>query len=997
MVDGQLAVNTNNGSPGLFFKDAGGALVKVGPVHVGITAPNASPAVGGTAGNSVGEQWLDTTGGTYVFKVWDGSAWRSESGTFVDASGDVMTGALVMDNQQQVRFRETTANGTHYIALQAPALVASDKTITLPDVTGTVVTTGDTGTVISTMIADGTISNGEISTTAAIAHSKLANITAGSVLFGNASNVPTATALSGDLTVNSTGVTTLASTGTAGTYTKVTTDAKGRVSSGTTLSATDIPTLTAAKISDFDTEVQTNSLDQMAVPTAAVSLNSQKITNLATPTADSDAATKAYVDAVKQGLDIKDSVRAATTANITLSALQTIDGVAVVAGNRVLVKDQTTASANGIYVVAAGSWTRATDADTNTEVTAGLFVFVTEGTANADSGWVLTTEDAITLGTTALSFSRFSGAGQITAGAGLTKTGNTLDAVGTANRITVNADSIDIASTYSGQTSITTLGTIATGTWTGTTIAVANGGTGVTTSTGSGSTVLSTSPSLTTPLLGTPTSGTLTNCTGYTFANVTSKPTTLSGYSITDAATSTHVHGNITNAGAIGSTANLPIITGTAGALQAGSFGTAANTFCQGNDARLSDTRTPTDGSVTDAKVSASAGISDTKLGTISTAGKVSNSATTATSANTASAIVARDASGNFTAGTITGTFSGTTFLGTTSLALNRASANQALTGISSIALPGSTSGTTTLQPSAVAGTTAITFPATTGTVITTGDSGTISGSMIAAAAIAYSKLALAGSILNADIAAAAAIADTKLATIDTAGKVSNSATTATNANTPSAIVARDPSGNFTAGTITAALTGNASTSTTLATARNIQGVSFNGSANITVVTAGTGISVTGTAVANTGVLSVNGSTGAVTGLLTSATAATTYAPLASPTFTGTVTFPSGQAYPQVPQNARTAAYTLTASDAGRHVSITTGGITIPTAVFAVGDAISIYNNSTSSQTITQGASTTLRLAGSTLTGNRTIAQYGLCTILCVASNVFVISGGGLS
>ena len=94
MADGQLAINTPAVSPGLFFKDAAGVLVKVGPVHVGTTAPNASPASGGTAGNSVGEQWLDTTGGTYVFKVWDGSAWRSESGTFVDVNGDVMTGAL---------------------------------------------------------------------------------------------------------------------------------------------------------------------------------------------------------------------------------------------------------------------------------------------------------------------------------------------------------------------------------------------------------------------------------------------------------------------------------------------------------------------------------------------------------------------------------------------------------------------------------------------------------------------------------------------------------------------------------------------------------------------------------------------------------------------------------------------------------------------------------------------------------------------------------------
>ena len=138
-----------------------------------------------------------------------------------------------------------------------------------------------------------------------------------------------------------------------------------------------------------------------------------------------------------------------------------------------------------------------------------------------------------------------------------------------------------------------------------------------------------------------------------------------------------------------------------------------------------------------------------------------------------------------------------------------------------------------------------ITLPNETGTVIVSGNA----------------------SIVNADINASAAIVDTKLATIATAGKVSNSATTAASANTASAIVARDASGNFTAGTITAALTGNASTATTLATARNIQGVSFDGSAAITVVTAGSGISVTGTAVANTGVLSVNGSTGAITNI----------------------------------------------------------------------------------------------------------------------------------
>ena len=204
--------------------------------------------------------------------------------------------------------------------------------------------------------------------------------------------------------------------------------------------------------------------------------------------------------------------------------------------------------------------------------------------------------------------------------------------------------------------------------------------------------------------------------------------------------------------------------------------------------------------------------------------------------------------SSTLTAGNLSGTIpsavlgNSSLFLGTTSVALNRSSANLALTGISSVALPGSTSGTITIQSAAVAGTNTITFPAVTGTVITTGDTGTVTNTMLTGA-----------------------IVDSKLNTISTAGKVANSATTATNANTASAIVARDASGNFSAGTISAALTGNASTATALATARNIQGVSFDGTANITVVTAGSGISVTGTAVANTGVLSVNGNTGAIT------------------------------------------------------------------------------------------------------------------------------------
>lgn len=314
-----------------------------------------------------------------------------------------------------------------------------------------------------------------------------------------------------------------------------------------------------------------NSIALVPTGTGTVDVGSKRITSLADPTQATDAATKQYVDAVKTGLNVKDPVRVATTGALTVTysngtagvgatltnagtqAALTIDSIVLAVGDRILVKDQTAGLQNGIYTVtnvgsASTNWvlTRATDFDQSPagEVAGGDFVFVQEGTVNDNNGFVVTTNGTITIGTTSIDWAQFSGAGQITAGAGLTKTGNTLDVVGTANRITVTADAVDIASTYVGQSSITTLGTITTGTWNGTVIAGQYGGTGVN---NSGKTItlggnLTTSGAFATTLTVTgatnvtlPTSGTLATLAGTeTLANKTiSTGSTWNGNTIT--------------------------------------------------------------------------------------------------------------------------------------------------------------------------------------------------------------------------------------------------------------------------------------------------------------------------------------------------------------------------------------------------------------------------------------------------------------------------------
>ena len=288
---------------------------------------------------------------------------------------------------------------------------------------------------------------------------------------------------------------------------------------------------TGGQVTINDNVVINGTTVTLAGSSATISANSNRIQNVTDPTAAQDAATKAYVDAVRLGMDVHASVRVISTSQLAGNYVQTqsasstpgstavgatitsttntafpaIDGVTITnTGTRILVQGGisgtfTIASvvttpganaANGIYTLTqvgsgAAPWilTRATDTDDNLEFQGGTFVFVQEGTLYLDSGWICTNNTAVTslsIGSDLINFTQFTSASEAIAGAGLTKTGNTLDVGGTTDRISVSASAVDIASTYAGQTSIVTLGTVTTGTWSAGTIAVNKGGTGQT-------------------------------------------------------------------------------------------------------------------------------------------------------------------------------------------------------------------------------------------------------------------------------------------------------------------------------------------------------------------------------------------------------------------------------------------------------------------------------------------------------------------------------------
>lgn len=239
---------------------------------------------------------------------------------------------------------------------------------------------------------------------------------------------------------------------TSNTPTAETVGATGSVGVGTLAARDDhrhaMPSNATSSVDGFMPAIDKAKLDNATASATANTLvlrDSNGRAQVASPSADSDIATKGYADSVAQGLDAKGSVKAVAVSNVaSLSGTTTIDGVALVASDRVLLTAQSTVSQNGLWVVQSGAWTRPTDFDSTADVHEGAFSFVEEGTSYEASGWVLSELAGTFPSNTTMTWVQFSGAGQITAGNGLTKTGNTLDVNVDNSTIEINTDALRV-------------------------------------------------------------------------------------------------------------------------------------------------------------------------------------------------------------------------------------------------------------------------------------------------------------------------------------------------------------------------------------------------------------------------------------------------------------------------------------------------------------------------------------------------------------------------
>ena len=463
---------------------------------------------------------VDVIGGKFFSDMLDHVQGTLTAGSAITVDGNKAVDDLIVGNNAttggSIELKEGTNNGTHHVQLKAPNSLGGNLALTLPGSDGNngeVLKTNGSGT-----LSFGTLALGDLTGTLALSALEIdggtdigADLADADLLIvddaaGGTNRKTTLTrvkkyiysAISGDVTVANNGALTIAngsvenamlagSIANAKLANSSITIGSDAVALGAT--QTDLNGITSLDVDnitiDGNTISTTNTNGNLNLDpngTGTVDVSSARITSVATPTGGTDAANKNYVDAQLQGLDVKNSVRVATTANGTLSSAfangQTVDGITLATNDRILIKDQSTGSENGIYTVnASGAPTRATDFDADSEVTGGTFFFVEEGTVNADNGFVMTNDGSVTVGTTALVFTQFSGAGQVIAGAALTKSGNTLNVGVDDSSIEVNSDALRVKA--SGITNAMLAGSIdLTAKVTGA-LPVGNGGTGL--------------------------------------------------------------------------------------------------------------------------------------------------------------------------------------------------------------------------------------------------------------------------------------------------------------------------------------------------------------------------------------------------------------------------------------------------------------------------------------------------------------------------------------
>ena len=480
LANGVPMVNLNEIEPGLFFSDRTGELFKIGPVAIGENSPNSNPE--GEPGNSKGETWLDTSGSSPILKIYDGGAWVTcfddpggtvtsvgltftelfdVSNTPVTTSG-TLTASLKSQTQNTIFSGPTTGDGVPsfraLVANDIPALPASKITTgqfdsgRIPSLDASKITTGTFGSDRIPNLNASKITNGALSYTVG-GTGITATPEQGQILIGTGfgwsknvltaganigiSNGPGAVTVSvsadssfssvairdsiGDtVTLTAPSVTvpyTLklpSSDGTNGSI--LTTDGSGQLSFETSLlGITSIGGLGALTINAGGGN---SNITLSPTGTGSVDVSSRKIINLAAPTSDNDAANKAYVDTIAAGIQPKAEVEAATTGPVFLTGEQTIDGIALVTGDRVLVKDQASQEDNGIYIVDAAAWTRATDADTFTELV-GAITFVAAGATNGTITFLCTSPAGGTIGVDPITFAPYSSAAGTVTSVGL--------------------------------------------------------------------------------------------------------------------------------------------------------------------------------------------------------------------------------------------------------------------------------------------------------------------------------------------------------------------------------------------------------------------------------------------------------------------------------------------------------------------------------------------------------------------------------------------------